>query len=300
MAIQIECSFAATAERRELVTHGSAMFPLACYEEDTTAYPVPWHWHDDLEYIHAHKGTLTLGISGERVHIEQGQGVFINAGVLHEVVQSDAPVALLRSVVFHPRLVGGMDTLFWSRFVQPFLEAGAAPCIMLDGSESWHGPCQAAFAAAWRAAAYEKPGFENEARYRLTAALELLCSQAPQTARHTSDAAQAAAERMKLMLSFIADHYTEELTVGQIAACAALSESACLRSFRQLLGTTPIQYVKQYRVEQAAALLRSTGLKTGEVGAMCGFADGSYFIRTFRAIKGCTPREYRAAFASAT
>jgi len=84
--------------------------------------------------------------------------------------------------------------------------------------------------------------------------------------------------------------------VEKIAACVALSESACLRSFRQLLGTTPIQYVKQYRVEKAAELLRSTRLKTGEIGAECGFADGSYFIKTFREVKHCTPLEYRQRF----
>ena len=58
---------------------------------------------------------------------------------------------------------------------------------------------------------------------------------------------QIAAERMKQMLRFVEEHYAEELTVERIAASVALSESACLRSFRQMLGITPIQYVKQFR-----------------------------------------------------
>ena len=107
---------------------------------------------------------------------------------------------------------------------------------------------------------------------------------------------QVAAQRMKQMLRFVEEHYAEELTVEKLAGCVALSESACLRSFRQFLGITPIQYVKQFRVEKAAELLRSTRLKTGEIGAECGFADGSYFIKTFREIKHCTPREYRIRF----
>ena len=82
----------------------------------------------------------------------------------------------------------------------------------------------------------------------------------------------------------------------RIAACVALSESACLRSFRQLLDITPIQYVKQFRVEKAAELLRSTSLRTGEIGIECGFSDGSSFIKTFREIKHCTPKEYRRRF----
>ena len=51
-----------------------------------------------------------------------------------------------------------------------------------------------------------------------------------------------------------------------------------------------------YSREKAAELLRSTRLKTGEIGAECGFADGSYFIKTFREVKHCTPLEYRQRF----
>ncbi len=108
---------------------------------------------------------------------------------------------------------------------------------------------------------------------------------------------QVAAQRMKQMLRFVEEHYAEELTVERIADSVALSESACLRSFRQLLGTTPIQYVKQYRIEKAAGLLLTTRLRTGEIGAECGFTDLSYFTKTFREIKHCTPKEYRQRFA---
>ncbi len=126
--------------------------------------------------------------------------------------------------------------------------------------------------------------------------LRLLGAQCEEGGVKVSQQEQIAAERMKQMLRFVEEHYAEELTVERIAACVALSESACLRSFRQLLGITPIQYVKQFRVEKAAELLRSTRLRTGEIGAECGFADGSYFIKTFRELKHCTPKEYRQRF----
>ena len=53
---------------------------------------------------------------------------------------------------------------------------------------------------------------------------------------------------------------------------------------------------KAESIVKAAELLRSTRLKTGEIGLECGFSDGSYFIKTFREIKHCTPREYRTKF----
>ena len=149
---------------------------------------------------------------------------------------------------------------------------------------------------AWKGVANEPSDFENQVRYHLSLALRLLSTQCVGGRTKVSQQEQIAAERMKQMLRYVEEHYAEELTVEKIAGCVALSESACLRAFRQLLGTTPIQYVKQYRVEKAAELLRSTRLKTGEIGAECGFADGSYFIKTFREVKHCTPLEYRQRF----
>ena len=108
----------------------------------------------------------------------------------------------------------------------------------------------------------------------------------------------SASAAFRALMNIMEDLYGRKSYAGvwRIAASVALSESACLRSFRQMLGITPIQYVKQYRVEKAAELLRSTRLKTGEIGAECGFTDGSYFIKIFREIKHCTPKEYRMKF----
>ena len=53
---------------------------------------------------------------------------------------------------------------------------------------------------------------------------------------------------------------------------------------------------KAESIAKAAELLRPTRLKPGEVGLECGFSDASYFIKTFREIKHCTPREYRIRF----
>ena len=265
----------ADAEGRELVQHGSALFPIACYAENLKSYSVAWHWHEEFEYILAMKGPLTVDVNKTRVTLQTNQGVFLNSGILHAVEQAEKGEALLHSGVFHPRLVGGMDTIFWQKLIRPMLQPDAPAFFLLDGAVPWQAQVLACLREAWQAVAVEPFDYENRVRYYLSAALRLLST-------------QCVGGKTK--------HYAEELTVERIAASVALSESACLRSFRQMLGITPIQYVKQFRVEKAAELLRSTRLKTGEIGMECGFADGSYFIKTFREIKHCTPKEYRAKF----
>ena len=287
---------AAGADGRELVQHGSALFPIACYAEDLESYAVAWHWHEEFEYILAVQGPLNVNVGKTRLTLQTGQGVLINSGVLHAVEQAGTSGALLHSGVFHPRLVGGMDTIFWQKLIRPLLQPGAPAFFWLEEEEPRQRQVLAHLRNAWNAVAEEPFDYENQVRYHLSAALHLLSIQCADEKRKVSRQEQIAAERMKQMLRFVEEHYAEELTVERIAADAALSESACLRSFRQVLGITPIQYVKQFRVEKAAELLRSTQLKTGEIGAECGFADGSYFIKTFREIKHCTPKEYRKRF----
>lgn len=296
MPLEKNCVLVATAEGRELAPHGSALFPIACYAEDMTAFSVPWHWHEDFEYILAAEGRLLVEAGKARFELEQGQGIFFNSGALHAVGRAGSGASLLHSAVFHPRLVGGVDTIFWQKLIQPLLQPGAPAYFLLDGSQPWQNEVLAQLRRAWDAVTAETDDYENLARYCLSAAVRTLGSQHQPARARLSQQEQIAARRMKQMLLFIEAHYAEELTVERIAGCVALSESACLRSFRQMLGTTPIQYVKQYRVERAAELLHTTTLKTGEIGAECGFADGSYFIKSFRELKHCTPREYRQRY----
>ena len=116
MALNICHDVIVDSERgRELAQHGSALFPIACYAEDLSSYSVAWHWHEDFEYVLCMKGPLHVDVNKTRLTLQTGQGVFINSGALHAVEQASEGTALLHSGVFHPRLTGGMDTIFWQK-----------------------------------------------------------------------------------------------------------------------------------------------------------------------------------------
>ncbi len=287
----------ADAEGREMVQHGSSLFPIACYAENLKSYSVAWHWHEEFEYILAMKGPLTVDVNKTRVTLQTNQG---RVPELRHPPRGGAcgkrrgPAPLGRV----PPAAGGRYGHHLLAEAHPaHAPAGCPGVFLLDGAVPWQAQVLACLREAWQAVAVEPFDYENRVRYYLSAALRLLSTQCVGGKTKVSQQEQIAAERMKQMLRFVEEHYAEELTVELIAGSVALSESACLRSFRQMLGITPIQYVKQFRVEKAAELLRSTRLKTGEIGMECGFADGSYFIKIFREIKSTAPpREYRIRF----
>ena len=92
---------------------------------------------------------------------------------------------------------------------------------------------------------------------------------------------------------YIHEHFAEKLAVSDVAAAAFLSERDCFRAFRECLHTTPAEYMKSYRLQQACRLLQKDKVSVTAIGQLCGLGSGSYFGKTFREAMGCTPSEYR-------
>lgn len=294
MGLQM-CTTVTDAQNRELVEHGSPLFPVGCYHDDLSERAVPWHWHEELEAVVVSSGTVVVSVEGERRTMRQGDGFFINTGALHGVWAAEPGACRLHSLVFHPRLVGGsLDSIFWQGYLEPLLsDADRNRVCWLETAVPWHREALEAIETGWQTCVSEPAGYEFAVREALSRLIFLLVGHRPVIRNKPSEKAVRDAERIKIMLQYIAAHYGEELTTAKIAHCAAVSESECLRCFRAMVGTTPIQYVKQLRIQKAAELLAESQQKISDIGALCGFQEMSYFAKSFRAVKGCTPSEYR-------
>ncbi len=95
------------------------------------------------------------------------------------------------------------------------------------------------------------------------------------------------------LLSYMEQHYTQPLTINDLLKVAHMSQSSLFRTFRQIMGRSPLDYLIHLRVGKAAQLLQSSTLRIREVSDAVGFVDSNYFTRQFRTITGVSPREYR-------
>lgn len=94
-------------------------------------------------------------------------------------------------------------------------------------------------------------------------------------------------------IQHIEQNYTENLSISDLAAICFVSESRLHHIFTEKLGTTPIKYRNQIRVERAAHDLRATALPIEEISSKHGFNSPTYFRETFKEYSGLTPTEYR-------
>lgn len=279
---------------RELIAHGTAMFPVACYHDDLSEMSVSWHWHEELEVLIVEKGAAQIGINGTDYTLKQGEGFFINAGILHGVwMEKQALECRLLSIVFHPRFVGGsVESVLWQKYVEPLTTDAGRSCVFFTGTQEWEKTVIQAIENAWQACVAEREGFEFEVREALSEIVFLL-QKYSEAEKSPSAKKLREEERMKAMLRYIQTSYGEELTLEKIAKSANISKNECLRCFQSIIGTSPMQYVRQTRLQKAMELLTLTDLKVSAIGTLCGFQEMSYFAKTFREQNGCTPSEYR-------
>ncbi|MGC5257613.1 helix-turn-helix domain-containing protein [Gordonia sp. DT218] len=87
--------------------------------------------------------------------------------------------------------------------------------------------------------------------------------------------------------------YAEPLDVATLARIALISPAHFTRRFRDVFGETPHRYLQRRRIERACALLRNTELPVTEVAGAVGYESLGTFGRTFTAIIGRSPTEYR-------
>jgi AraC-like DNA-binding protein len=102
--------------------------------------------------------------------------------------------------------------------------------------------------------------------------------------------------RIEKVMEFIHASFDKQITLGEAARIASMTESAFSRFFKLRTGMTFIDCVTEVRLGHASRMLISTTKTIAEIAYSCGFNNISNFNRTFRKRKGCTPRELRESY----
>ena len=106
--------------------------------------------------------------------------------------------------------------------------------------------------------------------------------------------------RIEKVMGFIHTSFDKQISLGEAARIASMTESAFSRFFKLRTGMTFIDCVTEVRLGNASRMLISTTKTIAEIAYSCGFNNISNFNRIFRKKKGCTPRELRESYDQGT
>lgn len=252
----LPCSVQTNTQGEELREHGTRLFPVACYLDLLPRDEIAWHWHNELELGLIVSGSVVVETGSETCLLHIGEGFFINSNILHAAALSGDDSCEIHSVVFHPRAVSGStDNIIWQKYVKPLIENQTCPGFYLTPDVMWQKRVLDSLESLWRAADKEPFGYEIQVRNELSSIMAILSENQPAVGKKSFGKEQRDNARIKEMLTFIQANYGRELTVEDIASACAVSASECIRCFHATINTTPIAYLKSYRLQQAAVKL---------------------------------------------
>jgi len=282
--------------QREIPLHIHSGFPigilLSSFPENLYDF-VGWHWHEEIQYNVVMEGSFCFRVAGKEYHVEAGDGLFINTQHSH-MAQATTPGSSYLFVYFHPSLLTDQkDGYFYRTHIAPLLSDASARSLLLEKRDD--ADRQAIDIILGLKEIYDAgaDGYELD----LLSGLIQLWKQTIRIARARgltgSGGDPLADDRLKKILSFIEEHYSEAISLDMVAGHAGLSRSECSRFFKQSTGTNLFQYLMHFRVGKSVELLADTEKSIANIAYGVGFNSQSYYTKCFVAINKQTPNEVR-------
>ena len=100
-------------------------------------------------------------------------------------------------------------------------------------------------------------------------------------------------DKISFVIQSMNKEYYKSYTLSDYAKMCNMSKFHFLRIFKDVTGTSPLEYRNNLRLDHAKELLLDTNLPVNEIGRSVGYASDAYFCDAFKAKIGMSPSQYR-------
>lgn len=299
MKKQPEYSSAFNYDLSETVAYNNPLFPAYARYGILSTYPdysAISHWHKDLEFIVVKKGSMTYNINGELVELAEGNGIMVNSRQLHYGFSAQHHECEFICILLSPELLQGNEW-FYQNFVEHITENSACPYLLFNrdpGSGCWQSSVldrlDHLYASFHAVPAASRAYFEVIEDF--TFIIKIL-SENLQIGDPAQNQESPELTTLKKMIAYIDDHYTEHISLENIALSGACCKSRCSMLFKKYLCDTPVTYVTKLRLRKSLNALLDLNKNITDVAFECGFSGTSYYCETFRKYYGTSPLLYK-------
>lgn len=244
------------------------------------ARPVPRHWHEEYQFCLIQAGPSELNYRGTTLPSPPGSLFMVHPGEVHSNRAHDALGCSYRTLFVGTEVMRSAAAEIYGRKSSlPFFPTAVTFDNQLIGKYlKVHGAMEA----------------ESSSLERESLLLDLLISLLKRFGDERIPVRKFSAEpkAVERARHFLMDHYTENITLEQLAQIARLSLYHFNRVFSEQFGLPPHAFQTQLRVARAKELLRK-GWSISQVAAETGFTDQSHLNRHFRRLCEPSPGVYR-------
>ena len=236
-----------------------------------------WHENPEIIYVTAGSGYITDG--EHQLYAEEGDVVVINPHQMHSFAAAERGIRYYCLIIDRSFFMANHFDSNNFFFKEKLRDPEIAEKILC-------------FEKYWRADKSEEPMRVQHLRATALSLMLLLCERYAVFAKSPRTESRLLS-CVKKAIGYIRAEGQRDISLDEIADRVGLSKYYFAREFRRITGYSFVGYLNVVRCERAKELLAGDGMSVGEVGRACGFANQSYFTRTFRAQTGLTPGAYR-------
>lgn len=273
--------------------------PVCCWNinSQTVNELIYYNFHKEVELIYVQQGTLSLFIDEKSLIIHENEIGIINTNRMHHGHSVDDSACIIRVYLFdlqqlisisprdHNELLEAIvnDQLWFPSKISEYSNSDLHSHLL---------PILEQIFSYWQ----ERPACcELKLKALLFELLFSFCSRKCLLREREWGSLRSNERREKILqlLTFFEVHYSEKLTVLQMAQVIYMGKETFYKFISSMTGSSPIAFLNQFRLKKAAELLSYTNQSVTEICFQVGFCNVSYFIRAFYAKYGKTPSKYR-------
>ncbi len=282
----------------ETKMHGKPSFPFIVYHsvlpKDMKGFPL--HWHEEMEIIYVIEGNINITIQNNEYTVHKNEIALIAPESIHSIRQHNDEPAVYFNILFRfSMLSGGEEAICKKKYLDPIYERKFIMPEYLDDSNPIKSELEPLINNLtdinW------PDGNKNELliKARLLEIMHIIknhCKKAQGDEKNANEVNR----KIKKSLIYLETNYHENITIAQIAKVSNFSESYFSKLFRQLTGSSFTRYLKDYRLERAAQMLRNSDSRVSDVAFLVGFNNLSYFTRAFKTKYKINPKAYKEKY----
>ena len=278
----------------QTISHGDIVFPYNTYLCSIPLdFPcVPLHWHDEMELIYIKKGMGLITVDFREYKVTGPTLVLILPGQLHSIDQLDEETMEYENIIFSPNmLVSRQNDVTATDFLLPLMTGKITVPTVFTPVYPYYEDVIAPIDACDEIGKTKPQGYELYVKSQLFQFFFILNNRCRNL--NTTGKNKKALDKMKIVLKYIENNYMLKITIADIADAVGFSESHFMRYFKETMGTSFVEYLRDYRLTIASRLLTSSESSILNIAAETGFENLSYFNRVFKEKYKMTPRQFR-------
>lgn len=250
----------------------------------TGAQAYIYHWHESIEILYGLEGCTTVGVMDRPYQLQESDVLIICSGENHCLFPSDYRARRL-VVMVEPSFLFGQKAFSADKECYRRIEKHSSQWPS-EAKEKIRGSLSAIYREYYR----QESGWKEYIYGMLMLMSSVVLRDLPQVEGYRRPQQD---DLLRQTLSYLSEHYLEELTLESCAAALGFNPSYLSSLFKQKTGASFHQYLLNLRLNKAEWLLAHSERPIALVAEESGFASDKTFYRVFREKYGVSPTKFR-------